>query len=331
MRGLFSVVVLWGAVGTIAVRAAEKIDLRPHFKPGQNRYVEITDATVQQVSGAMIGNKPMTSRNRSVFGFFEEVLKSTDKLTQVRLTFDRRAVEVDHPMAGQMKYDTDNETPDAQPDPVGQALNPWIGQSVVLTIDPQGKVVQIDGIDKLRATLAKAAGGTASQQDEQLLTKDFLGTRLFEARYLVLPNREVAVGEEWTETARVPAAPLGTLISKYKCKLEKVEQRGDRKVAVIHYQVETTLDKSNAQPAAPGRPQPKIRQIRGEGTLYVDAATGLPIEQKSKSKAEIELSAEGPDGSKGAMKLDIVNDSEFLVRTLSPDQRKKEHPANKTP
>ncbi len=332
MRRTLGVVTLWGVIVVTAAPAAERVDLRPHFKSGQKRYVEITEATEQKISGAMFGDQPMVTRNSTVYGFVEEVVRAAKDATQIRLTFDRRGLSLEHPMAGSAAFDTDTGGDDQGEQMVAPVMRPWLGQSVVLTIGPDVKVTDVQGLDGLRAALEKSASGNMLyEQTKESLTKDNIGSRLFEARYSVLPNREVAVGEEWTETIRTEAPPLGTLVSKYTCRLEKVEQRGDRKVAVIGYTVKTTVDKSTAPPAQPGQPQPELKEMTSTGTLLVDVASGLPIEQTSTSKARIELTAQGPPGGEGKMVIHVDNDSKFRVRTMSVQERAKARAAKATP
>lgn len=324
MRRTLGVVTLWGVMAAVAASAAERVDLRPHFKPGQKRYVEITEATEQKISGAMFGDKPMVTRNSTVYGFVEEVVQAAKDATQIKLTFDRRGLSLEHPMAGSAAFDTDTGGDDQGNQMVAPIMRPWLGQSVILTIGPDAKVTDVKGLDALRAALEKSASGNMLyEQTKESLTKDSIGSRLFEARYSVLPNKEVAIGDDWKETIRTEAPPLGTLVSKYTCTLEKVEQRDDRKVAVIGYTVKTTVDKSTAPPTQPGQPQPELKEMTSTGTLLVDVASGLPIEQTSTSKARIELTAQGPPGGEGQMVIHVDNNSKFRVRTMSVQDRAK--------
>lgn len=322
MRRTLGVVTLWGMAAAVAVSAAERVDLRPHFKPGQKRYVEISEATEQKISGAMFGDQPMVTRNSTVYGFVEEVIQAAKDAARIKLTFDRRGLSLEHPMAGSAAFDTDTGGDDQGKQMVAPVVKPWLGQSVILTIGPDVKVTDVSGLDALRAALEKSASGNMLyEQTKESLTKDSIGSRLFEARYSVLPNKEVAVGETWNETIRTDAPPLGTLVSKYTCKLEKVEQRGNQKVAVIGYTVKTTVDKSTAPPAKPGQPQPELKEMSSTGTLLVDVASGLPIEQTSTSKARIELTAQSPPGGQGQMVVHVDNTSKFRVRTMSVSER----------
>ncbi len=210
---------------------------------------------------------------------------------QVRHTYIWSRFKQSGPM-GQADYDS------SQPAAAvagAEGFAALVGQSYVIKVSPQGKVLDVNGVEAVAESVQKKAGGMNVTSAESplsfLLTKQGI-VETEEGLLAVYPEGPVEVGASWTEK-KVTKQGLA-MITELKWTLQKREGG----VATVAEAASVKSDPS-APPLDAGTAKIKV-DVSGteEGTLEVEEATGLikinRSRQELKGQMNVGASAEGP-------------------------------------
>ncbi|MCG3126323.1 MAG: hypothetical protein CHACPFDD_01155 [Phycisphaerae bacterium] len=302
---------------------AQSVHLKPKFEKGRELYFERTNDITQKMDGPQ---GAMEFKIRSVEGVMQKVDAVDKSGTHLTLTFARLATESDVPAMGG-SFDSDRRGED-ESDELAIIYEPMLGQSIKLDIDEKGKAVKLDGMKAIVERMAKEAGGNQMfEQISRRMTDDEYRKSWGDARYVLYPQKEVKVGDTWTNEISSKDPFFGATHSKFECKLESVGEVDGRKVAVVSY----TSTMTQVDPSAPsGNPMiksTKIDSASSKGTARFDIALGEFCSDQREASLNVTLElnsggdAEAGEGQK--MKLEIGSKEQVTVMTAAEREKAK--------
>ncbi len=272
--------------------AAEEIKLAPRFAPGDERYVEISSRVEIRTESP---RGPQETKVNRIVGWLVRTDRADRDGGQLSITFDRMLSEVTLAWVGDepLKFDSDSPGEDATP-MLKELLGALIGASRTIEIDASGKAVKADGGEALAARLASAASennfflpsvrdSVSDERTRRTFNQGFVG---------YLPAKPVSVGDEWeAKIERDLAQPSGVVTFTCRCKLEKLEKKDGRQIAIISYR-----SASHAPAEGDEKPEGAIEEVSLSGTLRFDVAAGLPLDQQEEFKSKGSVERDGPQG-----------------------------------
>ena len=122
-----------------ALFAGDAVDLRPKFPAGRASYIEISSEATQTIAGPGMPGGAMEIKVSQTTGVLEKVASASKDGTKIILTYDHKAMGFDHPMMGNLKYDSDMPSEDESPY-LQQVSAPVIGMSLTMQLDKSGHV-----------------------------------------------------------------------------------------------------------------------------------------------------------------------------------------------
>lgn len=270
---------------------AESVLLERKFKPGRTIYVETNDLIVQKSSGPR-GDSEYTIRR--VYGLMEKVGSPTDGKTPVVFTFDRAMQTLEHPSVGELYFDTDDSTDEEASHQFGIMLKPLMGLSMTMEFDEAGEVVSCTGMEAIvRKIDEEAVGASFWGYMKRDLTDDRMSEDWGRNRLLYLPNKKIAVGDTWDVITKTTRPQLGTIVTKFQCKLDRIGEKDGRQIAVISYTTKPFLEEDEKADDGPKT------ELSGTltGTAICDVAQGMIVEDTSKASMTIKtpLTADAGD------------------------------------
>lgn len=264
-----------------AAPAGDSVLLKPRADASGQTYVEFTTESAQTLDGP--DGKPMQMQSRSVYGLLSQTQARGDGL-EFSATLDRLVGFMSFTEAIKSAYDSDDpEAEDASPDHKA-AFTPLLNMPLTVTLDAEGRATAVTGGEAMRSKL-NALGPqnfVASSIAREDLSDRQIMTSFGELPLVLLPYREVKVGEAWQKTRRDLYPQVGKVIVVYDCTLERID--GDN--AIVRYQGTVAKD-PDEQPAKDQR----LGKIEGrfKGSARFSAAQGRFVELQQEMQAKIEV------------------------------------------
>lgn len=294
-------------------RAADKIELKLKFSEGKSRFIETTRKMKQSID---LAGQPMNQDIDTTDVVLESVESVKDDVATIKMTFDRKTMNVKSAMmpGGGMAFDSDKPDADSQSaQMIGPIFGGMIGQSMMMKLGSDGKVHEFSGMDKIREDIAKKAGmNPIWMQMQGQLNDEAARVEYAEGRYDFLPGKPVAKGDEWAREIARESPGIGKTISNIKYQfadIAEMEHGGTtRRVAVIEY-TGTMKSGDDADAAPAGRPRPKIESSEFHGTVKFDIERGHVLVDERSVKMKLMLKG-GPMGDMG---IDATSDERFAV------------------
>jgi hypothetical protein len=221
---------------------------------------------------------------------------------RIRNTYDWALTKRTGPM-GTLDYDSAKQS---TPPPGAEPFAALLGQSFVITISPQGKVLDVNGVEELQAAVRKrlppgAEGGPAMSALSQYLDKNGI-KQMVEGAMDVYPDRPVEVGESWSKKRVV--TPMFELTIDSKWTLQKLEA-GMATIAT------TASLRSNVNKPAETGGMKMTFDLAGtqDGTIRMQEATGLILQGQGRQQLKGEIKMSGSAQGQPAMAVPIVVDT----------------------
>ena len=205
--------------------------------------------------------------------------------------------------------------------------DPWmvaylsiLGEKAIVTIDQEGCIVKVEGLDK---RLDKVAREFPRSKGAVEMVKRKLGDAavkdILSAPRRLLPDKPVAGGDSWgrmmTSIGRIPG--FAAVPGKYTCTLKKVPQASNNTQHLIEAVGWSFTDGiSNAQ-GGTGKGMPT--RSRETTRLYLDATTGMFIKQTTDT--EVMCKAEVANTDSANMEV-----SATITMTAAPTSKFKTYP-----
>ncbi|QDV89411.1 outer membrane biogenesis protein BamB [Phycisphaerae bacterium RAS2] len=308
------------AVPAVRAAAADGVRLKPDAKSLSNVYVE-HELDVKQATTGPDG-KPMNVDARSVYGLLQTAKAEGDGMV-LEVTMDRMLGYMSFSESMKSLYDSDDPDYEEASPMHKDAFNPVLNKSLSITIDAAGKATGVSGGDPIRAILKEL--GESNFVGSSLINGDLADVRiksLFgESQFVILPEREVKVGDTWKKTQHAELENLGKVIYQYDCKLEKIEKADGREMAIIHYKGTVAKDPAD-KPAKDQKPTKMDGTLTGEARY--DLASNRIADIRYTSDAKIEMPSwfqRGPDAP--MMKIDTKATYHGTSRPVAERKKQK--------
>jgi tetratricopeptide (TPR) repeat protein len=129
--------------------------------------------------------------------------------------------------------------------------------------------------------------------------------------YDMMPQKPVGVGAIWHRKESVKVPFVGTMRSDSELELTGIEETSDGKVAHIAITSDTRSGKGAETVLGPVSMTFRSMDLRQEGTIRLNADTGLLLDSESKTSGGMRLIVRGPDGKRvsGTMKLSMTEET----------------------
>lgn len=319
------VVVVFSPVVAIA---GDTVELKLKFPPGRHQYVEMSADIQQSIKGAMAPGGQMNVKITHVTGVMEKVVSSSKDGAKIVFLYDRRGMTFDHPMFGDLRYDSDMPSEDEAPY-IKQICAPYVGMSTTMELDGSDQVRSFSGMDAiLKKISAEAAGNPFFSEMKSGITNDAAKLTWGDNRWIVLPDHPVKPGDTWKRQNENDVPQIGKLVSDFSCKLERITDSNGRKLAVIAYTGKTTQpqpDGEDGSASTQGGGLKLKEDATFKGTATVDVDAGQIINQTRDMQMTLEMPSPG-GGESPAMLISIANKETTVVK--SPAEREKEKREN---
>jgi len=244
--------------------------LRMNLEPGELYRVRFR--TEQLVTQSMQGQSFDT--NQQIGYEYNYSVRSADAAGNTWVDVQYTWVHIEQEtILGSMFYDSDN--PPAEVPPGAQAFAALVGSGFSMLITPQGKVLEVEGLEAMYAQMLQAidfpdaaAEQTFRQTLEQQFGEEALKQQMNGASF-EFPLEPIGIGESWTTTTELTVLMPMVIESKYT--LRSVEG------GLAELELNSTVNSSaNAGPVDFGTVQIEY-SVSGEqqGIVQVDLASGM--------------------------------------------------------
>lgn len=318
--------VLLGVTGWInaSALAADSVMLRPKFKQGDSKYIELDQQIVRNQSGRGIPGGSITINTRRMYGFIQEVKATTPSKTYLNLTFDRVSQKFDAGPMADFYFDSDNPAHEDTDEQAADAMSPMLGMALQLELDKDFHVTTASGMILLRDQVGKAVGQNMLLR--QILWQELDDARAKvmygESRFALYPNKEVKVGDEWTRSFTDKHPQIGEARHTYNCKLDRISEEGGAKVAIITFEGSVANKASPAGAAA----EADSMKIDGQstGTATFDIEQGIIVKSIQEGKTKLRTLDENGKESKSGINIDMEIKTTWTVRPMAERVKIKE-------
>ena len=283
---------------------AESVLIKRKFDPAHKSYIESRTEVGQDISG--LPWPPMKLHSTELYGLWEKVESVADGKTKIVLTYDRAARDVESPMVGVIEFDTDDpENEEAAPE-FRSILTPMIGMSMTLKVSKKGKAVSFTGLDAINKKISASA--IASMQWEQM-KDDFTDQRgketWGEGLLRIYPNKKVKVGDTWQVSSSIVRPRIGTIVTEYQYKVDRIGKEDGRKVVMISYTAKVSKGpdaepEADAKGRSSGKEEPKKGDTKKHRAKEDDAGKDNADKDSAKKKDAEKNGGKQDDAKKGS-------------------------------
>jgi len=296
------------ASAVLCGNAAAAVRLELKLNKGKTYYLRtVID---QKITQEMMGQQQVILLSLGIVQKLEVLGVDGQGNMQIRHTYVGTRYKMTNPM---MTVDYDSAKQAAAP-AGAEGFAALIGQSYTITATPQGKVLDIAGMEDLAAAVRKKLppGADPSQGTDPLATfldKDAM-KEMTENAMAVYPDRAVEPGDSWTRTQLVRRGMAMTTESK------STLQKHEAGVATVASTASVKADPNG--PAIQTQGMAMKMELAGsqEGTLWIDEATGLVLSNRGRQqlKGQIRIGA-SPEGPFNMMAIPMTLDTTFATET----------------
>jgi len=207
-----------------SIQAQSKVLLRLNLQKGTT--YEMTMASVNQIDQEMMGQKmKIDQKMEMVFSYVvADVLP--DKNFLIEYSFLRMKLGMD--INGQ-KVAMDSEGDSS--DPMNASIKDLISLKLKLTLNPKGEVQKVEGLEEYGK---KLSGNPQMAQAMQMFTDENNFKTFFAQTFNYFPEHEVAVGEQWKSTIKMPALMNTAIVMVFEVAAIENNQ--------VHLNVESVVD-----------------------------------------------------------------------------------------
>lgn len=271
---------------------AQAIDLQLRWKQGQR--FQIYWNTEQIIDQVAMGQKTQIQQTIGTGYTFETRSVQDNGVARVLVGFKRIYFKVQTPQ-GVLEYNS--EKPPKQVPPLAQGFAALLGRQFTMNINSQGKVLALEGVDKMiDDVMGSLKAGDAQQRAQlQLQLKQQFGNealrQMMEQMMALYPGKSVKIGESWSKTLNMGGAV--PMILKRQWTL--VALRGG--FAFLRVKADV-LPNKKSPPLRMG-PLELRYNLTGHqtGTLFLQLESGFPMRGKSKQFLEgtIKVTSKAPN------------------------------------
>lgn len=222
-----------GTPGTATANAAGGTLFKVKWQPGK-RYVNVVtnhQSADINVPGMKEPLKQETSMSQQ---FAVSVNKPLDDggaelgMEVVSYLFDQTTGGRSH-----ANFDSANDPSTDRRNPLAPFLRKMVGSKLTFTVDADGRVAGVEGVDDLLARMREGAQPDVAAALETLVSEDQFKELLDEGR--MMPTHAVNTGDSWPVNIQLKIAAVGRLTLNLECTYKGMEQHGDRNCARIDF------------------------------------------------------------------------------------------------
>ncbi|HAN99382.1 MAG TPA: hypothetical protein DCQ98_19060 [Planctomycetaceae bacterium] len=262
-----------------AAPTANPVSLRWKFRPGDRFEVTASQTARQSVPiGGMLFEIPLTIGFEASWTVDEVDADGVATVTQTltRLTFTAKS-----PFLGEVKADTAGEKPAEDPHGLDGKLRSAVGLKTTFRASPDGRTTAFRQLDPLPEGLQADA---ALQVFEPKQLEDLIG------RGVVLPDKEVAPGETWTNRYEMPFADVGRLVQDFTFTYGGSREEAGESLEKIDFRADLSLV-PNA--VGEGAATFALRDSKLTGSALFDAARGHLVSVSIRTSLTVASEFEG--------------------------------------
>ena len=306
------VFVLTACIWTTDSSAAEKIDLKLRLKPGQKYAMRVI--TDQKISQTMHEHEQKTDYLTDMGMGFEVLAVDADGTASVKITYQTIRAKMSGPM-GLIEYDSTEpdaavgaETLPAQM--IRQMFAGMVGQNFVIKVNPQGKVVGVEGFKEMMQQMAEKMGGDDAAENEEI--KEFMKNFLSEDKVkmmgsnmtIAFPSWPVGIGDSWTDKE--------TMSVGFPIEIDNTYTLKERKNGVAIVDINSKMDLGKKGASIDMGPMKMNMEMKGsyQGTSEINEANGWMIRSKMNmqlaGQVKIAPNEQMPEGITMPMSIESV-------------------------
>ena len=294
--------------GCALLGGSKKVDLRLDLEVGDDYTLEIiNDQYIQQT---VMGNAQTIDQTIG-YTYRQEVLdRSEDGIYTIEVTYERVVYEQASPM-GSIAYDSQDPPENIAPQAIGFAAT--TGKSFTMTMNQQGKVLAVMGVDSLIDQIFEEVSAQRSIDPQMRLTlKQQFGESSIKSNMTTLsgyyPEKPIKVGEHWEVVEDRKATTALHLETDYV--LSKAED------GVLTLGAKSEITPIEGAPPTKMGEMELSYQLAGQqsGILQVNRSTGLLKEGTLTQNLSGNISMRG--GSMGEMEWPILIETKILIKQL---------------
>ncbi len=290
------------STASAAFGADEKITIKVKYAPGT--YVMTVKRDVNTTTD--LGSGRTINQDMSNVTVMEITTdKPGPKDQKVRITYKRIKRSMDSG-SRRMSFDSEDQQ-DQTPPMMGMGIyRAMVDKTLHLTLDSEGKVIEVTGMGEVLGGLAELNLGTIpvlenikKQVGDQMM-KMFGQTQKF------LPKKPIAKGDTWIVDIKQAVPGLGELDLKQNCKLKDILKTSAGKVAVVDFTGKMTSDKPMiTQTDSGAKMQVKDVNIEQSGTMkiHLDNTVRTDMTVKMKMKSVVMVTVPGPQNQQMTIKV----------------------------
>jgi len=287
-----------------------KIKLRQKFLPGTYEIVQMNlTNNVTQMNNQTL---PIQLSKNS---WYELDASSPDASGQMICNITVKRVKESH--AGGT-FDTDDPE-SVRSDQSGQYLSSILESEFLLKFGPDWQLVDANGLDQIWGAVGMEAPTVApvNQEMKEKMDQKSFAKWMFALVYDIMPDEPVGVGDIWHKVNSAEYPLLGNIQCSTECKLTRMEQNYEGRVAYITFTSNIESDKTTSTQIGPMLVTVKNVKMKQTGQVQLNTDTGLMLEQNMERTGDLEMSGKGPDGNDVPMKMKLNETSLTTTKLIA--------------
>ncbi len=215
-------------------------------------------------------------------------------------------------------FDTD-EPESLKSNQAGQRLSSMLEHEFVLKFGQDWQLISASGLDQIWEDIGKGAPADAqmSQEMKETMDQETFAKWMFGLVYDMIPDEPVGVGDIWNKVTSGNSPLLGTIEGDTECKLTKMEQTAEGKIAYITFTSQIESDKTTSTKIGPMSVTVKNVKMKQTGQIQLNADTGLMLKQEMTRSGDLEMSTKGPDGKDVPMTMKLNETAETTTKLIA--------------
>ncbi|MHC4472958.1 MAG: DUF6263 family protein [Planctomycetota bacterium] len=217
----------------------------------------------------------------------------------LEITYDVVKFHMEHPMMGNVDYDSSTADPNDEPNPLAAGAAAFVGEKVTLTVSPDGEVKSVSGFNAIVEKMIKdnpmgeMMKGMLSDETMKSQMQGFMGK---------LPNKDMGVGDEWKDEITTQGPMMGTITMNITNKVKSIDEVDGVTIGVI--ESSAVIDMSSLKlpggddpddPMAAMLSQIKISEGKLTGEMKFDMTNGQIVMNRAVTTMTMEMMGQQSD------------------------------------
>jgi len=274
---------------TSAGNAAGGTLLKVKWQQGKRYVNSVTNSQAAEIN--VPGMSTPLKQDVSLSQAFAVTVNKTNDDGGAELGMEFLSYHMDQMTGGRqaVRFDSADDPAKDGRNPIAPIFRKIVGAKLTFTVDADGKVVNVEGVDELIANIRQGLNPQVASVVDSMVNEDQFKQYLDASR--AMPNHAVNVGDTWPIDFEMKIAAVGRLKLHLDCKFVGMEQHGDRNCAKIDY---TGTMTSKAIPGAdPKAVSAQIEKGKLTGTTWFDPDLGMVVDSTGEQTFAAKINANG--------------------------------------